>query len=103
MKIRICPKCGHVDPIWWRPAIHHPEFSYAHNSALEWNDPELWASLKPLKRGEIVKRGPFLYWKSTRGDVTRRVCVEDYRLVGKKGSWQEKTHLYRQMKLGGGG
>ena len=102
MKVRICPHCGYVDPIWWRPAAYHPEFSYAQNTALEWNDRELWAALKPLKAGEILKRGPYLYWKSTRSDTTRRVWVEDYKLVGKKGSPQERVRQYEQLKLGGG-
>ena len=97
--MRICPKCGHVDPIWWRANAWHPEFSYAQNTALEWNDPDLWEALRPLKRGEIIKRGPYLYWKSTRSDTTRRVWIEDYKLVGKKGSPQERTHLYEQKKL----
>ena len=99
--MRICPRCGHVDPIWWRPAVYHPEFSYAHNTALEWNDPDLWAALRPLKRGDIIKRGSYLYWKSTRSDTTRRIWVEDYKLVGKKGSSQERVHLYEQKKLDG--
>jgi len=98
---RICPRCGHVDPIWWRPAVYHQEFSYAHNTALVWNDPELWAALRPLKRGEIIKRGPFFYWKSTRSDTTRRVWIEDYRLVRKKGSPQEKVRRFEQLKLKG--
>ena len=97
--MRICPRCGYVDPIWWRSAAYHPEFSYAHNTALLWNDPELWAALKSVKRGEIIKRGPFLYWKSTRSDTTRRVWIEDYRLVGKKGNPQERSRRYRQQKL----
>ena len=97
--MRVCPECGHVDPIWWRPAAYHPEFSYAHNTALEWNDPELWAALKPLKRGEIIKRGVYLYWKSTRSETVRRVWVEDYKVVGKRGSPQERVRLYSQKKL----
>lgn len=97
--MRICPRCGHIDPIWWRPARHHPEFSYAHNTALEWNDPELWAALQTVKRGEIIKRGPYLYWKSTRSDTTRRMWIEDYRLVGKTGSPQERSRRYKQQKL----
>lgn len=97
--MRICPECGHIDPIWWRPAIFHSEFSYAHNSSLEALDPELWELLKDKRPGEEVQVGEYVYWKSTRSDTTRRAWMEDLRLVGKKGSWQEKSLLYRQTKL----
>lgn len=97
--MRVCLKCGHVDPIWWRPSAYHPEFSYADFSGLELLDPELWGLLKERRRGEIVERGPYLYWRSSRSDTVRRVWVEDYRWVGKKGSPQERVRFYRQEKL----
>jgi len=97
--MRICPECGHMDPIWWRPTAYHPEFSYAHNEALEAMDPELFAALAAVKRGEIVQRGPFLYWKSTKSETVRRVWVEDYKIVRKRGSPQERVRLYTQTKL----
>jgi len=97
--MRVCPKCGHVDPIWWRPAAYHPEFSYAHNTSLESLEPELWDKLKDLPAGEIITAGPYLYWKSTRSETTRRIWVEDYKMVGKKGSPQERVSHDPQLKL----
>jgi len=97
--VRICPKCGHIDPIWWRTAAFHPEFSYAQASALESLQPELWELLKDKRPGDIVQVGEYMYWKSTRSDTVRRAWTEDLRLIGKKGSWQEKAHGGQQLKL----
>jgi len=97
--MRVCPECGHVDPIWWRPAVYHPEFSYAHIEALKGDDPELMKALAAVKRGEIVQRGPFLYWTSARSETVRRVWVEDYKIVRKRGSPQERVRFYTQTKL----
>lgn len=97
--MRVCPKCGYEDPICWRPAAYHPEFSYAHLSSLELLDPELWKALNEKRRGEIIQRGIYLYWRSTGADVARRVWIEDFKHVGKKGSPQEKTRFYKQMGL----
>ena len=91
--------CGHVDPIWWRPAAYHAEFSYAHNSSLELLDPELWELLRDKRPGEEVQVGEYVYWRSTRSDTVRRAWAEDLRLVGKKGSWMERTHAGVQLKL----
>ena len=62
-------------------------------------DPQIYELLRTKKPGEMVKRGPYLYWKSTRSEVARRVWVEDYERVGKKGSWQERAELYRQLMM----
>lgn len=97
--MRVCPKCGHVDPIWWRPAAYHPEFSYAYLTSIESLDPELWELLKDKKAGDIVQRGPYLYWRSTRSQTVRRVWVEDYKMAGKTGSWQERVNSQIQLKL----
>lgn len=99
--MRVCPKCGHEDPIWWRPAAFHPEFSYAHNTSLESLEPELWALLKDLPAGAIVTVGPYHYWKSSRSDTTRRIWVEDFKMVGKKGSPQERVRNVTQLTLAG--
>jgi len=99
--MRICPKCGYIDPIWWRPAAYHQEFSYAHASSLEALDPELWELLRDKRPGEEVQVGEYVYWKSTRSDVVRRAWMEDLRLVGKKGSWMEKPPGGEQLKLDG--
>ena len=97
--MRICPECGHEDPICWRPAAYHPEFSYAHLDGLDVLEPELAELLKGRRPGEMVQRGPYLYWRSTRSETVRRVWVEDYKRVGKKGSWQERVVFFRQLKL----
>lgn len=97
--MRICPRCGHVDPLHWLPAMYHQEFSYAHASSIELLDPELWAALTAVKRGDMVRRGPYLYWRSSRSETVRRVWVEDYVRVRRKGSWLEKVRLYRQTTL----
>ncbi len=97
--MRFCPECGHVDPIWWRPAIYHQEFSYAHTPSLENLDPELWELLKDKRPGEEVQVGEYIYWKSTRSATVRRAWMEDLRLIGKKGSWQEKPSRGQQLKL----
>lgn len=97
--MRICPKCGYEDPICWRPAVYHQEFSYAHTSSLELLDPELWELMQGKRRGEIVERGPYLYWRSSRSDVIRRIWVEDFKRVSKSGSPQEKVRFYEQQQL----
>ena len=97
--MRICPKCGHVDPIWWRPAAYHPEFDYAHLEALEAMDLELYKIISSLRPGELTQQGPYLYWKSSRSETVRRVWIEDYKIVGKRGSPQERVHHYKQAKL----
>jgi len=79
--------------------MYHQEVSYAHASSLEALDPELWELLKDKRPGEEVQVGEYVYWKSSRSDTVRRAWMEDLRLVGKKGSWQEKSPGGRQMKL----
>ena len=97
--MRICPRCGYVDNIAWRPAMYHQEFSFAHREGLELLDPEIVAALMATKRGDMVRRGPYLYWRARSTDTVRRCWVEDYRRVRRKGSWMERPRLYRQATL----
>lgn len=97
--MRVCPKCGYEDPICWRPAAYHQEFSYTDFSSLELLDPLLWELLRQQKRGVIVRRDPFLFWRSSRSDVVRRIWIEDFKRVGKKGNPQEKVRFYEQQLL----
>ena len=97
--MRVCPKCGYVDPIWWRPAAYHQEHSYASFDVIQWNEPKLWEQLKDLPRGELLRIEPFFYWKSTRSDTIRRVWIEDYYLVGKSGNPQERVDHSPQLKI----
>lgn len=62
-------------------------------------EPDLWKALKAVKRGQLVRRGPFLFWRSSRSDTIRRVWMEDYRIVGKRGIPQEKMRFWKQTTL----
>lgn len=90
--MRICPTCGHVDPMCWRPNAWNPQYSYARIDQLEFFVPELWQLIKDKKPGEIVQLGEYLYWKTQGGSQTVRRCwIEDFKIVGKKGEPQERV------------
>lgn len=100
--MRACPKCGHVDPICWRSGAFHPEFQYADFDSLELLETELFSAVKDKKPGEIIQIGDYVFWKSTRSNTVRRIWIEDYKLVGKKGSPQERVSHNPQTTLDGG-
>ena len=90
--MRICPKCGHLDPECWRPAAFHPEISYAYIDSLEVFSPEIVEQLKDKKPGEIIVVDPFVYWKSPRSPTVRRTWIEDYKIKGKSVNQERVSH-----------
>jgi len=89
--MRVCPKCGYEDAPCWRPGAYHQEHSYSQIDVLEMFEPELWEAIKNKDRGELIEIPPFVFWKSTRSDTVRRCWIEDFKMVGKRGSPQERT------------
>jgi len=87
-----CPKCGYVDPDCWRPAAFHPEISYAHIDGLEMFEPEVYEAIVDKAPGERVLVGEYVYWRSSRSPTVRRSWVDDHRIVGKRGSSQERVN-----------
>ncbi len=91
----VCPKCGHEDAPCWRSAAFHTEHSYAQLSTLEMFEPELWEAIKDKPKGEVIKLLPYVYWKSIKSETVRRCWVEDFKVLGKSGSPQERVQADR--------
>ena len=69
-----CPKCGYVDPPYWRSPPHYPELDYVRPADLEAFDPELFRLLiraVPFERDgdpniyRVTETGKWIYrvWK----------------------------------------
>jgi len=89
--MRVCPKCGYVDPPWWRPSRWQPEHDTARIDDLLLHEPEL---LKQLEREGVVFKGPFVFWKSSRSRRVRRTWIQEWKRFGKSGEPQEKPKTF---------
>lgn len=90
--MRICPKCGHVDPEWWRPAAFHQHIDYAQLDVISQFEPEVFEALKGKPAGTVVFIEPFAYWKSPKSETIRRCSIEDYELKGKSVPQERVSH-----------
>lgn len=99
--MRVCPKCGHKDPICWRPNGWHPEISYTYIDGMELLEPEIYAAIKNFKTGELFMIGEYVYWKvRSRGQPQiKRVHSSDFKNVGKRGSPMENRSIWKQVKI----
>ena len=91
--MRVCPKCGYVDPPYWR----HSRFSYwldiieVENLALV--KPELAKILKKEKKGFVVEDKDYYYRKGKNGVFVERKAKID---LGDKSQWREKREKARR-------
>ena len=60
---------------------------------LEMFEPEVWDLMKDEPPGKVLQLGEFVYWRSPRSDTVRRCWIEDFKIVGKRGSPQERVSL----------
>ena len=60
---------------------------------LEMFEPDVFELMKEAPNGEVRQLNDFVYWKSPRSDTVRRCWVEDFKIVGKRGSPQERVSL----------
>ena len=73
--MRVCPKCGHNDPPYWRPARHsNPDGTtdICHINDLEFHEPNLAEKLKH-NRGVVVQDETFAYYLGKRAVHVKRV------------------------------
>ncbi len=54
-------------------------------------EPELWEAIKDKPKGETIEIPPYVFWKSIKSDTVRRCWIEDFKMVGKAGSPQERV------------
>lgn len=90
--MRLCPKCGHVDPEWWRPAAFHQHIDYAQYDVLELFEPEIIKELEGKKAGTVIFIEPFAYWKSPKSETVRRSSIEDFKIKGKSVPQERVSH-----------
>ena len=81
--MKICPKCGHDEGVWWRPRPNRVLASYVERETLSTVEPEVYRLTEGLRRGETVSDGHFTY-KVTRGGNVEKI----------------ENELYSYMKMG---
>ena len=88
-----CPKCGYVDPPYWRSPPHYPELDYVRPEDLEVFDPELF---KLLNRSVPFERDgdPNVYRMSETGKWVYRVWKPIWKAFG-PGGWKQ----FRRTKM----
>ena len=101
--MRVCPKCGYIDPFCWRdPYSRGMEVSYARLDELEQYQPEIVKKLleSPLKDKNPIREvvvGPYAYGLWNSGYVRRR-WVEIWKHQGWKTIPMEK-HEPEKIKI----
>lgn len=71
--MRVCPKCGHVDPPIWKNQAHKLCSDYCHKDELEYFDASL---LKNILECNPLTRGAFRYHLSKAGYVHRIALID---------------------------
>ena len=104
--MRVCPKCGYVDPPYWRHSIYSYWIDFTEYENFKNMHPELC----PLQSGELTEDEYFVYRRMKKSDFIERKAIVDYEVHG----WYEKMEkvkngvpdfrkhwdrTYRQTKL----
>jgi len=88
--MRICPKCGHCDPFWWRPRRSRVYCEYTKAETLEYNNPELMTKIKDALPGFYFD-GHFIYHISRTGLNVERIELELFKIMRWGQEPQEKV------------
>jgi hypothetical protein len=74
--MRVCPKCGFVDPPIWKQSAFHQNISFTEFGSLELEEPELSKRLaeSPTKR---CSNGPYAYKLTRFYRVERQAILEN--------------------------
>lgn len=88
--MRICPRCGHEDPFWWRPRRSRVYCEYTKVETLEYNNPELMAKIKEI-HPESYYDGHFIYHITKKGLNVERIEKELYDFMKWGAEPQEKV------------
>ena len=79
--MRVCPKCGYVDPPYWR----HSKYSYWIDHIEYENFQTLHPELCPLQPGGKIENEHYVYRRMKKSDRVERKALIDYEVYG----WME--------------
>ena len=87
-----CPKCGHIDPPYWRAPPHYPELDYVRPEDLAEMDPDLFKQLRP---GLPIEQSVYVYRMTETGKWVYRVWLPIWKAFG-PGGWSQfrKTKMF---------
>jgi len=72
--MRVCPKCGYVDPPIWRQSAFHQTISFTEISNIEYENPEIAIKLKENNR---ISDGVYAYKLTRFGRVERQAILDN--------------------------
>ncbi len=76
--MRTCPKCGYVDPPYWR----HSKYSYWIDQTEYENFENMHPELCPLQHGELTEDENYVYRRMKKSGYIERKAKVDYETYG---------------------
>jgi len=90
--MRICPKCGYIDPDYWRTVRWNGLIDYTHISNLKEFEPEVYEKLMTVRVGETVIINEYAYHLVKNGTIVHRQWKVHYNLYKWHGEPREHVH-----------
>ena len=80
--MRVCPKCGFRDSIYWRNSRFEFNNEYMAPDDFEREYPELWGTIKDLPNGQKIEIGndEIIFWRGKRVRYIYRCYIGDYKV-----------------------
>jgi hypothetical protein len=95
--MRVCPKCGFIEPQYWRNDRYKRDVQICAITDIEFDDPKLALAIKEGEKGNYDD-GTFNYHLTKKGYVVRRANIEGKAWQSWDSTFEAHHKLSNKMK-----